>query len=382
MPSDALSDALSVRVGLGDRSYDIVVGSGLLTTSSNALGKAVNAKRCAIVTDANVAALHLKPFQALLAKQGVSAEAIILPAGEETKSFSQLESLCGKLLDLKLTRRDVVIALGGGVIGDLTGFAASIVRRGIDFIQVPTTLLAQVDSSVGGKTAINAPQGKNLIGAFYQPTLVLADTDVLQTLPPREVMAGFAEVIKYGLINDRPFFEWLQANGAQVLAREPAALSHAIAASCQNKADVVAADERETGSRALLNLGHTFGHAIEAHAQFDGRILHGEAVSIGMVMAHQVSHALGLMPRADLEAVLDTFSALAMPMTVAGFGLSQLGADEMVHHMGQDKKNVDSRVTLILSKGIGQSFLTRDVSAQDLQNMLTRILQMEKASAL
>lgn len=376
------SDALSVRVGLGDRSYDIVVGSGLLTTSSNALSKAVNAKRCAIVTDANVAALHLKPFQALLAKQGVSAEAIILPAGEETKSFSQLESLCGKLLDLKLTRRDVVIALGGGVIGDLTGFAASIVRRGIDFIQVPTTLLAQVDSSVGGKTAINAPQGKNLIGAFYQPTLVLADTDVLQTLPPREVMAGFAEVIKYGLINDRPFFEWLQANGAQVLAREPAALSHAIAVSCQNKADVVAADERETGSRALLNLGHTFGHAIEAHAQFDGRILHGEAVSIGMVMAHQVSHALGLMPRADLEAVLDTFSALAMPMTVAGFGLSQLGADEMVHHMGQDKKNVDSRVTLILSKGIGQSFLTRDVSAQDLQNMLTRILQMEKASAL
>lgn len=376
------NEALTVRVGLGERSYDILVGDALLSAPSDALRAAVTGKTCAIVTDSNVAALHLKSFQALLAQFGVSAQAIVLPPGEETKNFSQLQTLCTHLLDLKLTRRDLVIALGGGVIGDLTGFAASIVRRGIDFMQVPTTLLAQVDSSVGGKTAINVPQGKNLIGAFYQPTLVLADTSVLQTLPEREVKAGFAEVIKYGLINDRPFFDWLTSNGRSVLAREPGTLREAIAASCQNKADVVAADERETGNRALLNLGHTFGHAIEAHAGYDGRILHGEAVSIGMVMAHQTSHALGLLPRADLDLVLHTFAALSMPMTVGDFGLSALTADEMVHHMGQDKKNVDSRVTLILSRAIGQSFLTRDVAANQLQDILTRILAMEKAGAL
>lgn len=371
-----------VPVSLGDRSYDIVVGEGLASHACRALSDILKGKRCAIVTDESVAALHLGPFQALLKGEGIEAETIILPAGESTKNFANLERVTSTLLDLKLTRRDIVIALGGGVIGDLTGFAASIVRRGIDFIQVPTTLLAQVDSSVGGKTAINAPQGKNLIGAFYQPRLVLIDTSILKTLPQREIMAGFAEVIKYGLINDAPFFEWLAANGKRVLALEPDAAREAIARSCQNKADVVAADERETGNRALLNLGHTFGHAIEAHGQYDGRALHGEAVSVGMVMAHQVSHALGLLPGQDLQRVLRTFEALEMPMTVGAFGFHDLSAEEMVQHMGQDKKNVDSRVTLILSKGIGKAFFSRDVAQGDLTQMLTGILKMEKASAL
>lgn len=376
------SSHTSVSVSLGDRSYEIVVGEGLASTMSEALSATISGKRCAVVTDESVAALHLAPFQAMLKSLGIDAETIILPAGESTKSFANLERVSSNLLDLKLTRRDIVIALGGGVIGDLTGFAASIVRRGIDFIQVPTTLLAQVDSSVGGKTAINAPQGKNLIGAFYQPRLVLIDTNVLKTLPQREIMAGFAEVIKYGLINDMPFFNWLADNGKKVLGLEPDAAREAISRSCQNKADVVAADERETGNRALLNLGHTFGHAIEAHGQYDGRVLHGEAVSVGMVMAHQVSHALGLMPREDLERVLTTFKGLGMPMTVGAFGFNGLTAEEMVRHMGQDKKNVDSRVTLILSKGIGKAFLTRDIAQDDLTRMLTGILKMERASAL
>lgn len=373
---------LTVSVGLGNRSYDILVGESLLTHTSRALTQLVGGRRCAIVTDDHVAALHLPQFEAMLKKLGARVSTITLPAGETTKSFSQLENLCGKILDLKITRNDMIIALGGGVIGDLTGFAASITRRGIDFIQAPTTLLAQVDSSVGGKTAINVPQGKNLIGAFYQPRLVLADTSVLKTLPERERMAGFAEIVKYGLICDPQFFQWLSDNGHDVLVGESAALRHAVARSCQIKAETVAADERETGRRALLNLGHTFGHAIEAHAGYDGRILHGEAVSIGMVMAHQVSHSLGYMASKDLDIVLAAFETLGLPRRVERFGLNDLTAEEMLHHMGQDKKNVDDRITLILSRGIGQAFLTRDVQSQTLEPMIEKILAAEKAGAL
>lgn len=378
-----MSDShLVVPVGLGQRSYDILVGTSLVSEPSKALTAMLGGRRCAIVTDETVARLHLPAFQAMLKSQGARVDVIALPPGEGTKNFAQLESLCSQLLDLKLTRSDIIIALGGGVVGDITGFAASIVRRGIDFIQVPTTLLAQVDSSVGGKTAINAPQGKNLIGAFYQPRLVLADTDVIGTLPEREVIAGFAEVIKYGLISDAMFFDWLTGHGANVLARDPAALRHAIARSCQIKAEIVAADERETGRRALLNLGHTFGHAIEAHAAFDGRILHGEAVSIGMIMAHQVSHSLGLLSTGDLNKVLSAFETLNLPMHVRDFNFTDLTPKEMLRHMGQDKKNVDERVTLILSKGIGKAFLTRDVNPQELLKMLGSVLSLKKAGAL
>jgi len=372
----------TVRVGLGARSYDILVGSALVREPTDALANLVKDKHCAIVTDSNVAALHLDAFCAMLTPLCAQLDTITLPPGEGTKNFAQLEALCSQILDLKLTRRDMIIAFGGGVIGDLSGFTASIVRRGIDFIQVPTTLLAQVDSSVGGKTGINVSQGKNLIGAFYQPKLVLADTDCIKTLPPREMKAGFAEVLKYGLINDAPFFDWLRQHGARVLGLEEDALRHAIAHSCQNKADVVAADEREGGVRALLNLGHTFGHAIEAHGGYDGSVLHGEAISIGMVMAHQVSHALGFLPREDLDVVLNTLKILNMPMTLADIGFSDLTAAEMVHHMAQDKKNIDSRVTLILTKGVGQAFLTRDVSTGELETLLGQIIHSESAGAL
>ncbi|MEO0411898.1 MAG: 3-dehydroquinate synthase [Pseudomonadota bacterium] len=373
---------LTVSVGLGSRSYDILVGEDLLNKPSRPLTQLVGGRRCAVVTDDTVAKLHLKPFMAMLKKLGARVDTITLPAGESTKSFAQLENLCHQILDLKITRNDMIVALGGGVIGDLTGFAAAITRRGIDFIQVPTTLLAQVDSSVGGKTAINVAQGKNLIGAFYQPRLVLADTKALSTLPERERMAGFAEIVKYGLICDPQFFNWLNQNGKKVLACDSEALRHSVARSCQIKADVVAADERETGKRALLNLGHTFGHAIEAHGGFDGRILHGEAVSIGMVMAHQVSHSLGHMASKDLDIVLETFQALGLPRRVERFGLKGLTASEMIRHMAQDKKNMDDRITLILSRGIGQAFLTRDVGAAVLEPMIEKILSAEQAGPL
>ncbi len=373
---------LTVRVGLGTRSYDILVGDALVAQPTRALTQLIGGRRCAVGTDRTVAELHLPRFEAMLKSIGARVSSIVLPAGEATKSFGHLETLCGDILDLKITRNDILIAFGGGVIGDLTGFAAAITRRGIDFIQVPTTLLAQVDSSVGGKTAINVPQGKNLIGAFYQPKLVMADTAVLASLPDRERMAGFAEVIKYGLICDAQFFDWLSSNGADVLAGEPGALRHAIARSCQIKADVVAADERETGQRALLNLGHTFGHAIEAHGGYDGRILHGEAVSIGMIMAHQVSHALGLLASNELDRVLDTFAKLGMPRRPGRFGLDDLTPDIMLQHMAQDKKNIDDRITLILSRGIGKAFLTRDVTASALRPLLEKLLAAETAGAL
>ncbi|MEM9878159.1 MAG: 3-dehydroquinate synthase [Pseudomonadota bacterium] len=372
----------TVHVELGARSYDILVGANLISQPTQALSALVENKRCAIVTDSHVASIHLPAFKAMLAPLCVSADAIIVPAGESSKSFAQLEDVCSQLLDLKLTRRDMIIALGGGVIGDLTGFAASIVRRGIDFIQAPTTLLAQVDSSVGGKTGINVPQGKNLIGAFYQPKLVLADTGCIKTLPERERKAGFAEVLKYGLINDRPFFDWLRQHGQRILDNEADAVTKAVAHSCQNKADVVAQDEREGGVRALLNLGHTFGHAIEAHGGYDGRVLHGEAISVGMVMAHQVSHALGLLSDADLNVMLSTFETLKMPMTMQAFDIPDLTPAQMVQHMTQDKKNIDSRITLILTRGIGEAFLTRDVDARQLETLIVQVFERGKAGAL
>ncbi len=284
----------TVRVDLADRSYDILIGPGLIASAAREIASRLKGRRMAVITDENVGARYLAPLMDSLAETGIQAVSLVLPAGEKTKSFEHLIPVCDTILGARIERNDAVIALGGGVIGDLTGFAAGIARRGSRFIQIPTSLLAQVDSSVGGKTGINSPHGKNLIGVFHQPDLVLADTDVLDTLSPREFRAGYAEVAKYGLIDKPDFFDWLEKNWRAVFAGGEARIE-AIATSCQAKADVVAADERENGRRALLNLGHTFGHALEAATEYDGsRLVHGEGVSIGMVLAHQFSARMNL----------------------------------------------------------------------------------------
>jgi 3-dehydroquinate synthase len=365
----------TVTVGLGDRSYDIIVGTGLLPRAGELIAPHLKRPRTFIVTDANVATLHLPALQRALSAAGIESAAHVLPAGEKTKSFGFLEELIGAMLDARLERRDRVIALGGGVIGDLTGFAASILRRGIGFIQVPTTLLSQVDSSVGGKTGINTRQGKNLVGTFHQPSLVLADTAVLDTLPRRELGAGYAEVLKYGLIRDVAFFDWLEAHGAEVMAGDPAARARAIATSCRAKAEVVAADEFETGDRALLNLGHTFGHALEAETGYSDRLLHGEGVAIGMVLAFELSARLGLCDRQAPVLVRSHLRRLGLPASPADIPGARLDARVLIGHMAQDKKVKDGKITFVLARGIGQAFLTSDVDAAAVEDMLNDALQ-------
>ena len=293
----------TVAVGLGERAYEVVIGTGLLARAAETLVPALPRRRTVIVTDDHLDTDYGRPLQTALAAAGVKAGLIVLPAGEATKSFQGLERLLAALLAEGLDRKDRIIALGGGVIGDRTGLAAALYMRGVDFIQVPTTLLAQVDSSVGGKTAIDTPRDKNLVGAFHQPRLVLADLDTLATLPLRELRAGYAEVVKYGLLGDADFFAWLEANGAAVLARDPAALAHAVARSVQMKAEIVAEDEKEAGRRALLNLGHTFGHAIEVEAGFGDLLVHGEAVALGCALAFRYAARLGMASTADAERV-------------------------------------------------------------------------------
>ena len=369
----------TVRVELADRSYDIVIGEDLLPGAGPYLAPVLARPRVVVVTDDTVGPLHLAPLQASLRDAGIQNDAIIVPAGESSKNFAQLQSLLDRLLELRIERRDTILALGGGVVGDLAGFAAAILRRGVDFIQLPTTLLAQVDSSVGGKTAINAAQGKNLIGAFYQPRLVLADVTALSSLPEREFRAGYGEVVKYGLIDDFAFFQWLEENGGQVLAGAPGALRHAVAVCCRAKAAIVGRDERESGDRALLNLGHTFAHALEAEAGYDGRVLHGEAVSVGLAMAFTLSTRLGLCPSQETERILRHLSAVGLPTGVAQIGLSGLTADVMMDHMRQDKKVTDGRLTFVLARGIGQAFITTDVAEVAVREMLQAAL--EPASA-
>ena len=369
----------TVRVELADRSYDIVIGEDLLPGAGPYLAPVLARPRVVVVTDDTVGPLHLAPLQASLRDAGIQNDAIIVPAGESSKNFAQLQSLLDRLLELRIERRDTILALGGGVVGDLAGFAAAILRRGVDFIQLPTTLLAQVDSSVGGKTAINAAQGKNLIGAFYQPRLVLADVTALSSLPEREFRAGYGEVVKYGLIDDFAFFQWLEENGGQVLAGAPGALRHAVAVCCRAKAAIVGRDERESGDRALLNLGHTFAHALEAEADYDGRVLHGEAVSVGLAMAFTLSTRLGLCPSQETERILRHLSAVGLPTGVAQIGLSGLTADVMMDHMRQDKKVTDGRLTFVLARGIGQAFITNDVAEVAVREMLQAAL--EPASA-
>jgi 3-dehydroquinate synthase len=302
----AFAEALAgerIRVDLGDRSYDIDVGHGLLAGAGARIRPLLAQPRVVVVTDERVANLYLEELTASLAAAGIVHAAVVLPPGEATKDFPHLADLCDQVLALGIERRTTLLALGGGVIGDITGFAAAILLRGLDFVQVPTTLLAQVDSSVGGKTGINTKAGKNLVGAFHQPKLVLADTATLTTLDDRQLRAGYAEVVKYGLLGDAPFFDWLEEYGDAVLRREPAALQRAVAVSCRAKAAVVAADEREGGIRALLNLGHTFGHALEAETGFGAVLLHGEAVAVGMVLAFELSSRLGLAAAEDAARV-------------------------------------------------------------------------------
>lgn len=355
----------TVRVGLGARAYDILIGTGLIETAGAEIAKRLPGIRAAIVTDANVAASHLGRLEASLAESGIGSVAITLDPGEKTKNFSALQDVVDHVLSARLERGDAVIALGGGVIGDLAGFVAGIVRRGMNFVQLPTSLLAQVDSSVGGKTGINSPHGKNLVGVFHQPRLVLADTGVLDTLPPREFRAGYAEVAKYGLIDRPDFFAWLETNWRDVFAGG-AARKKAIATSCQAKADVVARDEFETGDRALLNLGHTFGHALEAATGYDGaRLVHGEGVAIGMALAHRFSARLNLASPDDAERVESHLRAVGLPWRLADVPGGLPDAETLLGYIQQDKKVSRGALTFILTRGIGQSFVAKDVPTSE-----------------
>ncbi len=362
-----------VEVPLGARAYPIHIAPGLLANAAPLLGPLAPRGRLALVTDTHVAALHLPAFTAGLAAGGIAVDEIVLPPGEATKNWATLEHVTERLLQLGVERGDAVVALGGSVIGDLTGFAASILRRGCKFVQVPTTLLAQVDSSVGGKTAINAAAGKNLVGAFHQPALVIIDPQVLATLPLRELRAGYAEVVKYGLINDPAFFAWCEEHAAALLAGDAAAQAEAIAISCRAKAKVVAADERETGDiRALLNLGHTFGHAFEAEAGFSDRLLHGEGVALGMALAFDLSAQRGLCPAEDAARVRAHLLACGFTLSPQALGLSA-PAHTLVHHMRQDKKMQAGTLPFILARGIGQAFVARDVPLGEVEAFLAAI---------
>jgi 3-dehydroquinate synthase len=358
-----------VPVSLGSRSYDIVIERGLLGRAAAYLKPLSRGRPMTIVSDANVAP-HLATLQAALSAAGIASDAIVLPPGEATKSWAQLEAVTDQLLAHGVERGDHVIALGGGVIGDLVGFACSIVKRGCGFVQIPTTLLAQVDSSVGGKTAINARAGKNLIGAFHQPGLVLIDPDALDTLPARETRAGYAEVVKYGLIDDFAFFEWCETNGDKLLAGDPKARAYAVAHSVGAKARIVAEDERETtGKRALLNLGHTFGHALEAETGFSDRLLHGEGVAAGMALAFAYSARRGLCPGQDAERVAAHLRAVGLPDSIKAAGISASGAT-LVDHMRHDKKMDAGTLPFLLAHGIGRTYLDHSVDLADVEAFL------------
>ncbi|MGX7875185.1 3-dehydroquinate synthase [Mesorhizobium sp. ORM6] len=359
-----------VEVGLGDRAYDILIGPGLLSRAGEEISRRLPGTRAAVVTDENVAAAHLDMLKAGLEKGGIQPAVITMPPGEKTKSFAHLEEVVDGVLAARLERGDVVIALGGGVIGDLTGFAAGIVRRGMNFVQVPTSLLAQVDSSVGGKTGINSARGKNLVGVFHQPKLVLADTEVLDTLPIREFRAGYAELAKYGLIDRPEFFAWLETNWGRVFAGGPER-AQAIAEACRAKADVVARDEFETGDRALLNLGHTFGHALEAATRYDGtRLVHGEGVAIGMALAHRFSSRLNLASPDDAARVEAHLSAVGLPWRMADIPGELPDAEALLAFITQDKKVSRGALTFILTRGIGQAFIAKDVPASEVLSFL------------
>ena len=359
-----------LEVALGDRSYDVLVGSGLLGSAGERLRPLVKTSRVVVITDETVAALHLDELLRGLEAADIEAKTFVVPAGEATKSFTQLSQLVEDILASGIERGTPLVALGGGVVGDLAGFAAAVTLRGLDFIQVPTTLLSQVDSSVGGKTAINVPQGKNLVGAFHQPRMVLADSGVLLTLPRRQLLAGYAETVKIGLIEDPSFFAWLEGHGTSVCDGDPAALRHAVLTACAAKAQVVAADERESGVRALLNLGHTFGHALEAEVGYGDELLHGEAVAIGMVMAFELSAHLGLCPAAEAARVRRHLASVGLPTGLESLPGRTWNADVLIEHMTRDKKVRNGRIAFVLARGIGQAFLTDEVELGEVANLL------------
>ena len=360
-----------LRVALGDRAYDILVGPGLIERAGREILPLMRRRQAVIVSDEIVAGHYLAALRDSLTAAGIAHYAVLVPPGEETKDLAHFGRLAEDILAIGIERGTMLVALGGGVVGDLAGFAAATLLRGIDFVQIPTTLLAQVDSSVGGKTGINTGIGKNLIGAFYQPRLVLADASVLKSLPRRELLAGYAEIVKYGLIRDAEFFAWLEAKGQAVCALAPEPLRRAVLTSCTMKADIVAGDEREEGARALLNFGHTFGHALETETGFSSRLLHGEAVALGMMLATDFAATLGLVPAEDTLRVRGHLTDCGLPTHLSEIGLAGIPADRLLSHMGKDKKVREGRITLILPHRIGDAFVMKDAPIEKLRDFLT-----------
>lgn len=366
-----------VSIDLSDaprpKSYDIIIGDHLLAECGRLVGERLGQRRCMVITDSNVAPLYQARLEAVLASAGHDLfPTQVIAAGEASKDYATLQKLLDQILAAGVDRKTVLIALGGGVIGDLVGVAASLAMRGLDFVQIPTTLLAQVDSSVGGKTGINTAAGKNTVGAFYQPRLVVADVSLLDSLPHRELLAGYAEVVKYGLIKDKPFFDWCRANGGRLLNGDREAQIHAVSVSCEHKAKIVAADEREAGERALLNLGHTFGHALETSTGYGKLLLHGEAVAIGTVLAFKLSAQLGLCSHNEAHDVEDHLAGVGLPVQPPKFNYD---IDQLMALMAQDKKAEGGKLTLILARGIGQAFVARDVNANEVRSLWQDIVK-------
>ena len=373
-----VSEHNKLRINLKENSYDIIIEHGLLSELGALISKKFGKPKTFIVTDSNIAAHWLKQTIESLSAQGMSPKVLEVPVGERTKSFINLEKIIDQLLESKVDRDSVLIALGGGVIGDLAGFAGAVTLRGIKVIQVPTTLLSQVDSSVGGKTGVNVRQGKNLVGSFHQPSLVAIDTQVLQTLPSRQLFAGYAEVLKYGLIKDRSFFDWLELNGKKVLEGDKLAQQFAIFTSCRIKAEIVEADEKEKNLRAILNFGHTFGHALEAEAGYDGNLLHGEAVSIGMVLAIELSKNLGYLSGQDAGRAVEYIRNIGLPTNINSIeGSTSWHPDGIIQHMQHDKKVSNGQLRFVLIKGIGEAYLTADVERNDIYRVIEKSLSGE-----
>jgi 3-dehydroquinate synthase len=359
-----------LRVELGERAYEILVGPQLIERAGREMLPLLRRRQAVIVSDEAVAGHYLAALRNSLSDAGIAHHVVLLPPGEETKDLDHFGKLVEEILAIGIERGTMLVALGGGVVGDVTGFAAATLLRGIDFVQIPTTLLAQVDSSVGGKTGINTRIGKNLIGAFYQPRLVLADTRTLASLPHRELLAGYAEIVKYGLIRDAAFFAWLEAEGRAVCDLMPEALRRAVMTSCAMKAEIVASDEREEGDRALLNFGHTFGHALETETGFNSRLLHGEAVALGMVLAFDFAAQLGLVAAAESQRVRRHFEDMGLPTRLSAVELAGTPADRLITHMSKDKKIRDGRITLILPRRIGAAFVMKDAPLDQLRDFL------------
>ena len=362
--------ASRINVALAGNSYDIYIGNDLFTAAANSLSVLLTEKQVVIITDSNIAPLHLKATEQAVAEFARQTVSFVLPAGESSKSFGIYEQLVNDILRIPIDRQTVLVALGGGVIGDLVGFVAASLLRGLDFIQIPTSLLAQVDSSVGGKTGINTATGKNLLGAFHQPRLVLADISMLDSLPIRELKAGYAEMVKYGLLGDAAFFEWLEVNGRDVINGNTEAQAEAVRRSCQTKVDIVVADEFETGQRALLNLGHTFAHAFEAVAGYDGRLLHGEAVSVGLVCAFAFSQQLGLCSGQDVMRVAAHLKDMEMPARLNQLAAGQAEPQVLIDYMRKDKKAQQGKLTIILARQIGEAFVGQNIDEAELKSFL------------